>query len=87
MLLAKTLHGVAILALAGFGLGAGLGWPYFTGVGVGAAVIAWEHRLVKPGDLSRLDAAFFTANGALSVWLFAWTALDLWLRPGGALSG
>lgn len=68
--LAKTLHGFAIIALVAFGYGARLGWPYFAGVGIGAGIIAWEHRLVKPGDLSRLNAAFFTANGIVSIVVF-----------------
>lgn len=73
---AKVLHGVAILALVGFGLGARLGWPYFLGVGIGAGIIAWEHQLVKPGDLSRLDAAFFTANGLVSIVVFLGALAD-----------
>jgi 4-hydroxybenzoate polyprenyltransferase len=70
ILAAKLLHGVAILALVWFGAAAGLGWMYFAGVGIGAGVIAWEHQLVRTGDLSRLDAAFFTANGMVSVIVF-----------------
>src|SRR5881296_3270528 len=64
---AKLLHGVALVALVLFGLGGGLGVAYYAGVAIGAALIVWEHRLVQPGDLSRLDAAFFTANGIVSV--------------------
>jgi 4-hydroxybenzoate polyprenyltransferase len=41
------------------------------------ALITYQHWIVRPGDLSRLNAAFFTANGALSLWLFAATALDI----------
>ena len=74
--LAKALHGLAIAALVGFGYGAGLGWPYFVGVGVGAGIIAWEHQLVKPGDLSRLNAAFFTANGIVSIVVFLGALVD-----------
>ena len=70
ILAAKLLHGVAIVALAGFGAGASFGWPYYLGVLIGAAIILWEHRLVRPGDLSRLDAAFFTANGIVSMVVF-----------------
>ncbi|MBI1967955.1 MAG: UbiA family prenyltransferase [Gemmatimonadetes bacterium] len=73
---ARTLHGLAILALVGFGLGAGLGWPYFAGVVLGAGIIAWEHQLVKPGDLSRLDAAFFNANGLVSIVVFLGALVD-----------
>jgi 4-hydroxybenzoate polyprenyltransferase len=76
ILLAKLLHGVAILALVWYGAAAGLGWIYFAGVAAGAALIAWEHQLVRPGDLSRLDAAFFTANGVVSVLVFAGALLD-----------
>lgn len=64
---AKVAHGLAAAALVLFGIGAGLGWAYFVGVALGAAVIAWEHRLVQPGDLSRLDAAFFNANGVVAI--------------------
>ena len=74
--LAKTLHGFAIVALLAFGYGAHLGWPYFVGVAVGAGIIAWEHRLVRPGDLSRLNAAFFTANGIVSIVVFLGALVD-----------
>jgi len=73
---AKLLHGLAILALLVFGLGAGLGPAYFAGVAVGAGLIAWEHHLVSPGDLSRLDAAFFTANGLVSIIVFLGALAD-----------
>ncbi|HYK81792.1 MAG TPA: UbiA-like polyprenyltransferase [Gemmatimonadales bacterium] len=67
---AQLLHGLALLALVAFGIGARLGPAYYGGVLLGGALIGWEHRLVKPGDLSRLDAAFFTANGIVSVVVF-----------------
>jgi 4-hydroxybenzoate polyprenyltransferase len=67
ILAAKLLHGVTIPALALFGWGAGFGVVYFAGLVVAAGILAWEHQLVKPGDLSRLDAAFFTMNGVMSV--------------------
>ncbi|HXF96237.1 MAG TPA: 4-hydroxybenzoate octaprenyltransferase [Gemmatimonadales bacterium] len=73
---AKLLHGAAILALVGVGAGAALGGPYYAGVALGAGVIAWEHQLVKPDDLSRLDAAFFTANGLVSILVFLGALVD-----------
>jgi len=73
---AQGLHGLAIIALVLFGLGAGLGVAYYVGVAIGAAFIAWEHRLVKPDDLSRLDAAFFTANGIVSIVVFLGALVD-----------
>jgi 4-hydroxybenzoate polyprenyltransferase len=54
-------------------LGAGF-WVGWLGC---LALIAWQHWVVRPGDLSRLNAAFFQANGALAIWLFAATALDI----------
>ena len=70
ILAAKVLHGASLAALAAFGYGAGLGLGYWIGLGVAAGVIAWEHQLVKPGDLRRLDAAFFTMNGIVSIVIF-----------------
>ena len=76
ILLAKLLHGVAIVALLAFGYGAGLGIAYYVGVGIGAGLIAWEHQLVHSGDLSRLNAAFFTANGIVSIVVFLGALVD-----------
>ena len=76
ILVAKLSHGLAVTALLLFGWGAGLGWPYYVGVGIGAGLIAWEHQLVRPGDLSRLNAAFFTANGIVSIVVFLGALVD-----------
>jgi 4-hydroxybenzoate polyprenyltransferase len=76
ILLAKALHGVTIPALAVFGWGAGFGWWYFAGLLAAATILVYEHRLVRPGDLSRLDAAFFTMNGVMSVTVFAFALVD-----------
>ncbi|MBA2332945.1 MAG: UbiA family prenyltransferase [Actinobacteria bacterium] len=65
---------VGLLALAGIGLDVGLG--YWLGVGAVAALLAYEHSLVGPGDLRRLDAAFFTVNGLISVVFFGFVLLD-----------
>jgi len=76
ILVAKLLPGLALAALVAFGVGAGLGGAYYAGVAAGAAVVAWEHRLVRPGDLSRLNAAFFTANGIVSIVVFLGALID-----------
>jgi 4-hydroxybenzoate polyprenyltransferase len=76
ILLAKLLHGVTIPALALFGWGAGFGAWYLAGLVVAAGILIHEHRLVRPGDLSRLDAAFFTMNGVMSVTVFLFALLD-----------
>jgi 4-hydroxybenzoate polyprenyltransferase len=57
----------------------GLGAGFWTGWAGCLALIGWQHWVVRPNDLTRLNAAFFTANGALSVWLFAATAFDVLL--------
>src|SRR5438034_820266 len=67
---------LAPVALVVFGLGAGLGVAYYAGVAIGAALMVYEHLLVKPGDLSRLNAAFFTANGIVSVVVFLGALVD-----------
>ena len=74
---ARVLHvgTVALLAIAGAGLGASV-W-YWLGVAATAGLLAYEHSLVRPGDLRRLDAAFFTVNGVISVVFFVFVALDV----------
>lgn len=73
---AKVLHGATIPALALFGWGAGFGGWYYVGLVVAAGILVYEHQLVKPGDLSRLDAAFFTMNGVMSLTVFGFAVLD-----------
>ncbi|HEX6901739.1 MAG TPA: UbiA-like polyprenyltransferase [Thermoanaerobaculia bacterium] len=74
-----TLILLALIPRAYFSASGGLGPAYWIGWAGCLALIAYQHWVVRPGDLSRLNAAFFTANGALSVWLFATTALDILL--------
>lgn len=54
-----------------------LGLVYLLGVLVAAGLLIYEHRLVRPGDLSKLDAAFFNMNGYISVSLLLFTLLDV----------
>ena len=65
---------VALLAVAGLGLDVGL--AYWLGLAAVAALLVYEHRLVRPGDLRRLDAAFFTVNGVISIVFFAFVVGD-----------
>ena len=76
ILLARLLHAATIPGLALFGFGAGFGRWYYAGLTVAAGILVYEHRLVRPGDLSRLDAAFFTMNGVMSVTVFAFALVD-----------
>lgn len=61
------------------GWAAGAGWPYYLVAAAIGAVLAYEHTLVRPDDLSRVNTAFFTVNGVVAVMIFAGVLLDLWL--------
>jgi 4-hydroxybenzoate polyprenyltransferase len=78
--IARAFHLVMLLCLVGLVAAFGLGKIAATGVVVVALLIAYEHSLVKADDLSKLNAAFFTMNGVISVVLFGFVAADLMLR-------
>jgi 4-hydroxybenzoate polyprenyltransferase len=73
---ARLLHVLTVVLLAAVGLGLQLGWLYWIGVAVVGALLAYEHSLVRPGDLRRLDAAFFTVNGVISVVFFGFVLAE-----------
>jgi 4-hydroxybenzoate polyprenyltransferase len=75
-----ALHVVTLAALLVLAPLAHLGAPYLVGVAIVAALLVYEHAIVRPSDLSRLDAAFFTLNGYVSVVFFAATLADVLLR-------
>ena len=64
---ARALHVLTAALLAAAGTGLDVGFLYWLGAGVVAALLVYEHSIVGPGDLRRLDAAFFTVNGVISV--------------------
>lgn len=66
----RALHVVTVLALGAAGVASRAGVLFFTGVAVAGGILAWEHSLVTAEDQSRLDAAFFSVNGILSVTFF-----------------
>jgi 4-hydroxybenzoate polyprenyltransferase len=74
---ARLLHLATVSLLAAVGLGLGLGWLYWLGVAAVAALLGYEHFLVRPGDLRRLDAAFFTVNGVISVLFFLFVLAEV----------
>lgn len=55
-----------------------LGWVYWAALVAITALLAWEHALVRPNDLSKVNQAFFTANAAIGLVLLAAIAIDLW---------
>jgi len=77
LIIARVLHALTTVGFASLFVLTDLGWPYFVGMVIAAALLLYEHRLVKPNDLSKLNAAFFTMNGVLSAVVFAFTFIDL----------
>jgi 4-hydroxybenzoate polyprenyltransferase len=73
---ARAFHAATVVLLAAAGLGLEAGVLYWLGVAAVGALLLYEHRLVRPDDLRRLDAAFFTVNGVISVVFFAFVLAD-----------
>jgi len=73
---ARALHVATVALLAAVGLGLEVGVLYWLGVAAVGLLLLYEHSLIRPGDLSRLDAAFFTVNGVISVTFFAFVLAD-----------
>jgi len=70
-------HAVTLASFAWFGVAAGLGWLWWVGVALTGIVLAYEHLIVRADDLSRVNRAFFTANGIIGIGLFGFALSDL----------
>jgi 4-hydroxybenzoate polyprenyltransferase len=77
---ARVLHLVSVGALVATGIVTSAGVWYFVGTTIAAVLLIYEHSLVAPGNLSRLDAAFFTMNGMISIAFFFFVLLDRMTR-------
>jgi 4-hydroxybenzoate polyprenyltransferase len=75
--IAALLHLLMILMLVGVGLSMPLGWIYFGGVLAVASLLVYEHSLVKPEDLSKVNVAFFQMNILISIGLLCVTLADI----------
>ncbi len=75
---ARVCHLLTVLALAAVGWTLVLGWGYWAGWVAVAGLLIYEHSLVSPTDLSRVDIAFFNVNGYIAVIVFVSTVLGLW---------
>jgi len=73
---ARLLHVLTVVLLVAVGWGLGLGIAYWLGTAAVAALLVFEHSLVRPDDLRRLDAAFFTMNGVISLVFCAFVVLE-----------
>jgi len=76
----SAMHGLMVVLLLWLAWAEQLGWISVTGVAVVAALLIYEHRLVKPFDLSRLDAAFFNLNGWIGILLLLFWGVDIVVR-------
>jgi 4-hydroxybenzoate polyprenyltransferase len=74
--IARVLHAASVIGLTAAGFAVGAGALYYAGVGVVTVLLLYEHSLVKPGDYSRLDAAFFSMNGVISIVFFCFVLLE-----------
>ena len=74
--ISRICHAATGVLLALFGWACGFGWIYFTGVAIAAALLWVEHRLIREGDLSKIDLVFFTINGWVGVLLLAFTWIE-----------
>jgi 4-hydroxybenzoate polyprenyltransferase len=78
--LSGILHTAMLIVLLAVARIEGLGWLAFAGLALVAILLAYEHGLVRPSDLSRLNAAFFNINGFVSVLFFVTWAADVLIR-------
>jgi 4-hydroxybenzoate polyprenyltransferase len=80
--IARGMHVVMVILLAWLAWSFHLAWPAWVGIGVVAALLAYEHSLLKPNDLSKMNAAFFNVNGYISLlFLLFWGAAAVAMRP------
>jgi 4-hydroxybenzoate polyprenyltransferase len=77
LMVSRASHALAVICLALGGLLVGAGALYFVGVLAAASLLIYEQSLVKPTDLSRVNMAFFTLNGFVSLGVFVFALLDV----------
>ena len=77
--MARVMHATVVVLLAWLAWSFRLAWPAWAGVAAVAALLVYEQSLVAPDDLSRLDAAFFTTNGFISILFFLSWGTALWV--------
>lgn len=78
--IAQAFHIVTAIGFIALLLMSDLGWWYIAGMIIAYLILFYEHHIVSPGDLSRLQTAFFTMNGVLSIVVFSFTLIDLVVR-------
>lgn len=79
LLISTLTHVVTFALFVWFGVWVGLGWPWWIGLALTAAAFTYQHVIVTPTDLSKVNRAFFTANGFVGIALFVFAVLALWI--------
>lgn len=79
LVIARGMHVATVALLGWLASSFALPWPAWAGIAVVAALLAYEHSLVRADDLSRLDAAFFTVNGYISVLFLLFWGAAVWV--------
>ncbi|HWB34750.1 MAG TPA: menaquinone biosynthesis prenyltransferase MqnP [Rugosimonospora sp.] len=80
--ISSAVHVVTMAFFVWFGLVTGYGWLWWVGLAATAVVLVYEHAIVKADDLSRVNRAFFTANGVIGIAVFLFALADLVLLQG-----
>ncbi len=80
LMLARLFHFLTLVFLILTGVAAGLGWIYYTGLFILAAFLVYEHSLIKENDLSKINVAFFTINGYVSILYMLIVILDIYVN-------
>ncbi len=77
---ARAMHLAMLALLVWFGFLFGFGWAGWMGIGVVGMLLTYEHSMVSPRDLRRLNAAFFTMNGVIAMVFLGFVSADLWMK-------
>ena len=78
--ISSVFHAATIILLAATAVMTNLGWVAYAGIAIVASILYWEHRLLTPNDLSRINVAFFNLNGYVSILLLLTFAGDILIR-------
>ncbi len=77
--IARLCHVAMVVTLIALGFTLGMGWIYYIGVVATTGLLVYEHMIIAPDDMSRIDVAFFTVNSYVASVLFLFTLADMWL--------
>jgi 4-hydroxybenzoate polyprenyltransferase len=78
--ISAAFHGATVVLLLATGTLARSGWLVYAGIAIVSGILVWEHRIVKPDDLSRVNVAFFNLNGYVSILLLLTFAGDILIK-------